>query len=830
LLNLILVPALVTAGTPSGCQSGSGSATPGSLLLPSSVTGVQAPNGMGTTPYTITLSGIGAGFSLTNTSYGAWCTNPAGFEPDTIVDFSQNPPVLFDPSGVAQYTVYNSYNYASYSSGNDTGFPGSTYADAHHASIPLNLSQEWNAVNYILNNPKGSSGMIAANTVDIQAAIWTFLHPSDSPAHVVDFAVKGLDANAANLYFDAVANGTNFSPGNGQYAAVILAPQTPSNSPEAYQGVLIPVPVTGGGCSANSGAKLTKTASVQCANAFQQIKYTYVVTNTGSTTLTNLIVTDDNGTPTYSEDDFVVGTLASLAPGASYTFYQSVYLPIHLFAQVGSHAIFDTLIPQAAPTTLASGSSIPAGAMVLTYLEDDDVFDNTYGADSGQQGASAGWAAVGGHELGQDVGDYARFTFYDSNNRLVSDFEADYLSANSSFPSGFGSDQLHGGMLYGSSSYVQYITSTLADNLNGDYTSPVNPWTAVSPNNATWQVTGGYKVQVAQNIFNTRGGGMGYVSVQDNFLTYSKLGSYLCYSPQPIYTKIVNTAYLCAGVQNCCTVIHAQASVCVTLNGCPPPTCGHHEHRCAHQDECRCPCPNCQAGKHNQCTQHNCSDARCADHGCPQQCQCHCVKCSAGDHAHCVNQNCGDAICRNSGCPQRGPVAVQSGFNGANVYAIWNNGSWPAYGGLDTSNYGYSANLAGSSVNWSGVPFALGNAGSPSAFSSTTVALTPGNHNSLNLLATGVWGNQTNQNFTVTYTDGTTSTFTQSLSDWGSPQNYPGESIAINDAYRVSPNGATQNGPWQMYGYSFALNSSKTVKSITLPNNRDVVVLGITLQ
>ena len=41
--------------------------------------------------------------------------------------------------------------------------------------------------------------------------------------------------------------------------------------------------------------------------------------------------------------------------------------------------------------------------------------------------------------------------------------------------------------------------------------------------------------------------------------------------------------------------------------------------------------------------------------------------------------------------------------------------------------------------------------------------------------ATGVNGNQANQTFTVNYSDGTSTSFTQSLSDWFTPQNYAGE-------------------------------------------------------
>jgi hypothetical protein len=97
------------------------------------------------------------------------------------------------------------------------------------------------------------------------------------------------------------------------------------------------------------------------------------------------------------------------------------------------------------------------------------------------------------------------------------------------------------------------------------------------------------------------------------------------------------------------------------------------------------------------------------------------------------------------------------------------------------------------------------------------------------MLATGVNGNQANQTFTVTYTDGTTSIFTQSLSDWNTPQNYAGETKALTEAYRLNPNGTPDDRTFYVYGYTFAINSAKTVKSLALPNNSDVVVLALTL-
>ena len=64
---------------------------------------------------------------------------------------------------------------------------------------------------------------------------------------------------------------------------------------------------------------LSKTASPKIVVPYQPVTYTYVVTNTGGTTLTNIVVTDDNATPALAGDDFTVCTIASLAPGASQT-------------------------------------------------------------------------------------------------------------------------------------------------------------------------------------------------------------------------------------------------------------------------------------------------------------------------------------------------------------------------------------------------------------------------------------------------------------------------------------------------------------------------------
>jgi hypothetical protein len=169
-----------------------------------------------------------------------------------------------------------------------------------------------------------------------------------------------------------------------------------------------------------------------------------------------------------------------------------------------------------------------------------------------------------------------------------------------------------------------------------------------------------------------------------------------------------------------------------------------------------------------------------------------------------------------------------------NVFAVANNGSSNA-GIYNDDGYSYSANLLGTSLTWNGLTFTIGSPTSASGVTSAVIPLPAGNFSTLSLLGTGLNGNQLNQSFIVTYTDGTTTTLTQSLNDWGGtaywggPTTYPGESIVSTMAYRVIPGGATQNGPWFLYGYSFGINSAKTVASLTLPDNASVVVLAAVL-
>jgi hypothetical protein len=160
-----------------------------------------------------------------------------------------------------------------------------------------------------------------------------------------------------------------------------------------------------------------------------------------------------------------------------------------------------------------------------------------------------------------------------------------------------------------------------------------------------------------------------------------------------------------------------------------------------------------------------------------------------------------------------------------NVSAVAVDGLPFAGGGLDAGGRSYSGTLLGASQTIGGVTFGIAPMNSPDAVAMKTVPLPAGVFSALKMLATGVNGNQPAQSFTVNYSDGTKSTFTQSLSDWYTPQNYTGEVKAVSTGYRDNSTGTTEGSAFNLYEYSFNLAAGKTVSSVVLPNNRNVVTL-----
>jgi hypothetical protein len=167
-----------------------------------------------------------------------------------------------------------------------------------------------------------------------------------------------------------------------------------------------------------------------------------------------------------------------------------------------------------------------------------------------------------------------------------------------------------------------------------------------------------------------------------------------------------------------------------------------------------------------------------------------------------------------------------------NLTGIYNDGvTFSSSGGMDGAGNAYSGILLGIDQTWTNNTFMLAvpNGYNVVKCAAQIIPLSSGQFSTLKMLATGVNGVQTSQTFTVTYTDNSTSTFTQSLSDWHTFSGYSGESEAYTMAYRDTSAGGTQSIATNLYGYAFSLNNAKIVKSVTVPNNGNVVVVGMTL-
>jgi predicted alpha-1,2-mannosidase len=176
------------------------------------------------------------------------------------------------------------------------------------------------------------------------------------------------------------------------------------------------------------------------------------------------------------------------------------------------------------------------------------------------------------------------------------------------------------------------------------------------------------------------------------------------------------------------------------------------------------------------------------------------------------------------------PLDLSGSFNRTGI--VDDGSTFSSTGGIDGDGFAVSGALVGAGLTWNGEGFSLGATGGDNVVSATgqVIPVPQGHYTTLQMLALGVNGNQTNQTFLVTYTDGTTQTFTQSISDWATPQGYLGESEVLTMLYRDKHDGTTDSARnHYIYGYSFALYTTKTVQSITLPSDRNVEVLAIDL-
>jgi len=174
------------------------------------------------------------------------------------------------------------------------------------------------------------------------------------------------------------------------------------------------------------------------------------------------------------------------------------------------------------------------------------------------------------------------------------------------------------------------------------------------------------------------------------------------------------------------------------------------------------------------------------------------------------------------------PVDLSSYYN---VYGIYSNGTPFNTGGLDGDGYAYSANLLTPSRIYNDLQFDFGPANALDSVSGTSqpISLPAGQFGHLILLGAAVNGGQGRQTIDVTYTDGTVTTFLRNFSDWFIPEGNAGEYPAVIMPYRCADNGRLELNVYYLYAYPLALNNTKTVESITLQDNRNLVILAMTL-
>jgi len=176
------------------------------------------------------------------------------------------------------------------------------------------------------------------------------------------------------------------------------------------------------------------------------------------------------------------------------------------------------------------------------------------------------------------------------------------------------------------------------------------------------------------------------------------------------------------------------------------------------------------------------------------------------------------------------PGGVQ---NLAAAVGIATDGTAFSGGGFDGNGYAYSWQALGSSstLAWNGVNFQLGGPDQPNCIPALgqTIAVPQGAYAMLNLAGAAVNGSQQNQKITLNFTDGSTAIWTQSFSDWGSPQNFGHEAIISTQSYRDTASGGSQQFMNRVYGYTYDYTSVKTLASITLPNNSNVRFLDLQL-
>ena len=275
----------------------------------------------------------------------------------------------------------------------------------------------------------------------------------------------------------------------------------------------------GGGTTGTPSLSMTKTAFPTKVNPFQKVTYTYVVKNTGTVALTNVVVVDDNATPTNTKDDFTVGTIASLAPGASATLTATIYPPVKEAAvQTEDYGISWNWNGWGDGSNSRDGdddSNLPGGTLIckdagngklrFEYHEDTTMTDNTFGSSSS---SDWGWR---GHQFSQVASnDTADFEILDKTGSVKLGFRCDYVSQTPKFHSGWGTLGVTGGgggVYTGDKTKVLSVDTTLSHNLNCQTKYHTSTTNSPKPTVKDWDFDHAYKVTVDTSVCGSNGFG-----------------------------------------------------------------------------------------------------------------------------------------------------------------------------------------------------------------------------------------------------------------------------------------------------------------------------------
>ena len=105
------------------------------------------------------------------------------------------------------------------------------------------------------------------------------------------------------------------------------------------------------------------------------VDWTYAVTNDGNVTLSDIIVTDDNGTPANSSDDFTVCTIPTLGAGGSFTCSHSGTSQEGQYANVAAATGTPSQGPDVSDSDPSHYYGAPPGIRIIKYTNSEDAND-----------------------------------------------------------------------------------------------------------------------------------------------------------------------------------------------------------------------------------------------------------------------------------------------------------------------------------------------------------------------------------------------------------------------------------------------------------------------